>query len=184
VVWKSTYSERTDDAEVTEYFTINFYERCEFNELAISTELQDHTYEIGTSVKSFTPSFSSSQTTSICPLTATCWIYSELQDEWIDCNPDPSGPWDKKDDYPSRFYHSFTAANTGLYQIHYSIAEYQADIAWPDYEDIEYQVKIRIEDPLSMSVAPYIEDTFTLTIQFKCAYDQISHTTGHSNYGH
>ena len=69
--------------------------------------------------------------------------------------------------------------------MHYSISEYQTDIAWPNYEDMEYQVKIRIEDTLSLSIAPYIEDVFTLTIQFKCAFDEISHdSSSHSNYGH
>ena len=77
--------------------------------------MEDYTYEIGTSVATFTPSFSASQSTSICPLTATCLIYSDDQDDWISCNPDPSGPWTKKDDYASRFYHSFTSANTGVY---------------------------------------------------------------------
>ena len=42
-----------------------------------------------------------------------------------------------------------------------------------------------MEDPRSIHTNYYIEDTFTLTIQFKCAHDLITYDSStHSNYGH
>lgn len=169
---------------MVEEFKIWFYDPCVDNALSISTQLEDVTYEVGTTYATYTPSISTSETTTTCPLTASCWIYSDDQDEWIDCDNTPSGPWDEKDAYASRFFSSFTTANTGAYQIRYTIGDYTTDISAP-YPNLEYLVKIRLEDPRSINPANYVEDTFTLTIEFKCAHDLITYDSStHSNYGH
>lgn len=45
-------------------------------------------------------------------------------------------------------------------------------------------MRIRIEDPQSIHENSFIEDQFTLTIQFKCALDTITHLASHSELTH
>lgn len=149
---------------MTEEFKIQFYDACVDNYLTLSSELEDATFQINNAgYTSYRPNFSASVSTSVCPLTSTCEIYSETKDTWIACNNSPSGPYTTKDQKASRFFNWFDTGNTGEYRVQYSIADYQNDYSSP-YPDVEYQVRIRIEDPQSIHPQRYIEDTFTLTI--------------------
>ena len=136
MTWTSTYSER-DDATFVESFKIWFYDPCVDNYLGISTQLEDVTYQVGSSVTTYTPAISTNVDTTTCPLTSSCWIYADDQDDWIDCYEYPSGPWTTKDSYATAFYFNFDTGNTGAYQVYSSINDYTTYVGAP-YPNLDY----------------------------------------------
>ena len=172
VTWQSTYSEHATNGYVEEEFWIRFYDQCFSNTVALTTQLSDAIYSVSNNYATYTPSISTGVSTSTCPLTASCTIYTESKREWESCSTSPY----------NEFYVSFNTG-TGAYQIRYTVSNYQSDYSAP-YPDVMHLVKIRLEDPLSVSDSNWVEDTFELTIRFACMLDTISQTSSDTNIGH
>ena len=109
--------------------------------------------------------------TGTCPLTCTCTIYTESKREWESCSTSPY----------NEFYISFNTGN-GAYQIRYTVSNYQSDYSSP-YPDVTHLVKIRLEDPLSVSDSNWVEDTFELTIRLQCGLDTVTQSSSDTNIG-
>lgn len=150
------------NAVVEEQFKIVFRDPCLENQISLNSNLPDATYHVvSNAVTRYSIDYTSSVSETVCPLTATCLIYSELQDDWISCDNTPGGPYTTKDAKASRWHNAFDSSQ-GHLDVLYTLANYRADNSSP-YPDTEYQVKIRIEDLLSMDDSNFVEDTFTLT---------------------
>lgn len=166
---------------VEEQFIINFEDPCLWNQLSLDTDLEDVTYNVvSNSVSRYSIDYSTTVSESVCPLTATCYIYSELKDEWITCDNAPSGPYNTKDAKASRWFNAFDSSY-GHLDVLYTLANYRADHSSP-FPDVEYQIKIRIEDPKSDVANNFVEDIFTMTVKFKCAHDTITHSSSQSQF--
>ena len=82
--YNSTYSEVSGGfAEDT--FTIWFKDPCKVNTLTAGTGLSDYIYEINSGAKTFTLDYTASVSTSKCPLTAVCEIFSTVKRVWESC---------------------------------------------------------------------------------------------------
>jgi len=85
VQYNSTYSEVSNGFK-EDTFTIWFKDPCKDNILTAGTGLSDFVYEIDSGEKTFALGYTASVSSSSCPLTAVCEIFSELKRDWESCN--------------------------------------------------------------------------------------------------
>ena len=62
---------------------------------------------------------------------------------------------------------------SGAYVVKYEVSEYTSFYTAP-YEDHDYEVRITLEDPYSFSESKSVSDTFTLTVSYLCALDELT----------
>lgn len=171
IVWTSPYSSQAAGA-VEEQFKIRFFDACIGNSLTISSNLADAVHQVSDSTAAtYTPSISPSVSTATCPLDQRCEIYDEASDTWVGCRTAPY----------NAFFTSFggstssdsVSGTNGAYVVQYTATSYVSDYTAP-YTDHSYLVRITFEDPRSESATSSVSDTFTLTISYGCAGDELT----------
>jgi hypothetical protein len=120
------------------------------NTLTAGTDLSDYVYEVNQGAKTFTLGYTASVSTSTCPLTAVCEIFSQSKRLWESCTA--------QTEY-NQFYSSFTSTS-GVFEINYTKTAYLAYYPTTPFPDHNYLVRITITDPLSTSASSSYSDEF------------------------
>jgi hypothetical protein len=121
------------------------------NSYGTTTPIPNYSYQIGTTAVNVNLKYSTISTNVACPLTATLYIQDPTTNVWVDKST-------VKADWISLFEITKSAANHAGY-----MTIYQAETLPVFVPEVTYNVKIKIQDLLSMDPnASAIETVFTV----------------------